>query len=320
MSRWRRGAAAIFGLLAALSQGACDREEVSALAPAALRAPSLAGEWYNAETTAYPQPAVATMRLTEAGGVVMTGIDGSAQYGSYARAPDGRLTIRLAQQAHSQLTVDDHAGAIEAARAQLTEYPVRVIFDAIPQHTKDRLELQTPTRLLSFTRDTAARQRVEAEIVAWSQAREAARKAEEERQKLLAETRRRENLRKVRSVASVRTVLPRFTGAGSGQRGCTRAVLSELRRFGWRVTSDAALADAILAVDLSRISHLDSFWVGRYYKMRYAVKLRRAGDGRVLAAFSGAERAAGDGAYETCVDTADEIADEIEDLIDDLRG
>lgn len=319
MSKARR-AAWVLGLLAPLMQGACSRDEGSGLAPAAPRAGSIGGEWYNTEPVAYPQRAIATLRLHEAGGVVITGMDGSAQHGSYNQAQDGRLTIRLAQRAQSEVTVDDRVEAIAAARAQLSGYPVRVIFDAVPGHTGDRLQLQTSARLLSFSRDPAARQRMELATVAWAQAQEEARQAEEERRKLLAEARRRENLRKVRSVASVRTVLPRFTGAGSGQRGCKRVVLAELRRLGWRTTTDTTLADAILAVELSRISQLDSFWVGRYYKMSYAVKLRRAGDGRMLAAFSGAERASGDGPIETCTDTADEIADEMEDLIEDLRG
>jgi hypothetical protein len=122
----------------------------------------------------------------------------------------------------------------------------------------------------------------------------------------------------VRSVLGVRTVLPRISGPGA--RGCGGAVLAELRRVGWRIAGRADQADAILEVHLSAIQYKYSAWVGRYYKMRYATKVRRAGDGYVLAVFDGAERAAGQGPYETCRDTADDIVDDIEDLIDDLRG
>jgi hypothetical protein len=286
--------------------------------PAAIAHEALVGEWYNTETSVYPDPSIAVVKFHPAGGIVMTGLDGSAQYGEYRLADDGRLTIRLAERNRASLTVRDNEAELAAARTQLLDYPVRVIFDAVPVLRDGRFELQTPQKRLVFSRDDQDRAKVDAATLAFKQAHEAALRAEAERQRKLAEQRRQENLRRVRSVLGVRTVLPQFTGAGA--RACSGAVLRELRRLGWRTTTDRNRADAILAADLSGIQYKYSAWIGRYYKMSYTVKVRRAADGRMLAAFDGNERAAGQGPLETCADTADDIVDELEDLIDDARG
>ena len=279
---------------------------------------SLEGEWYNTETSVYPDPSIAVVKFHPAGGIVMTGLDGSAQYGEYRLADDGRLTIRLAVRNRASLTVRDNAADIATARAQLLDYPVRVIFDHVPVLRDGQLELQTPEILLIFSREAAHRVAVSAATEAFQAAHQAALKAEEERKRQLAAQRRQENLKRVRSVVGVKTILPQFAGAGA--KGCSAAVLSELRRLGWRITNDKDRADAILVVNLSGIQYKHSAWIGRYYKMNYAVKVKRASDGHVLAAFDGNERAAGQGPHETCTDTADEIVDELEDLIDDARG
>ncbi|MGH8458493.1 MAG: hypothetical protein ACRESV_04005, partial [Nevskiales bacterium] len=239
------------------------------------------------------------------------------EYGQYHLADDGRLTIRLAKRNRAALTVRDNEADIAAERAKLLDYQTKVIIDAVPVLRDGRLELQASEKLLVFSREGVHKTAVATATLAFQQAHEAALKAEEERKRQLAEQRRRENLKRVHSVLGVKTVLPQFSGAGS--RGCTGAVLSQLRRVGWRITGDSGQADAILSVNLSGIQYKYSAWIGRYYKMRYAVKIKRAADGRVLAAFDGAERAAGQGPFETCTDTADDIVDEIEDRIDDLR-
>lgn len=286
--------------------------------PKVIEQAALEGEWYNTETGVYPDPSIAVVRFHPAGGIVMTGLDGSAQYGQYRLGADGRLSIRMAMRSHASLTVRDDEAEITAARAQLLDYPARVIFDAVPVLRAGRLELRTPETLLVFSREDQDKAKVNAAIVAFKAAHEAALKAEEERQRQLAEQRRQEQLKRVRSVLGVKTVTPQFTGASAGL--CSNAVLRELRRLGWRTTGDQAQADAILLVNLSGIQYKHSAWVGRYYKMRHTVQVKRAADGRVLAAFDGVERATGQGPYETCTDTADDIVDGLEDLIDDARG
>lgn len=322
IARPRSGLRRALALAPLLMLLACGRSEDGALPGFKLpqTAPgieSLQGEWYNTETTVYPDPSIAVVKFHPAGGIVMTGLDDSAQYGQYQLAADGRLTIRLAVRNRASLTVRDSETEIAAARTQLLDYPARVIFDAVPVLREGRLELQTPEKLLVFSRDTADRARVIAATQAFQQAHEEALKAEAERQRLLAEQRRRENLKRVRSVLGVKTVLPKIGGAGA--RPCGSAVLRELRRVGWRVVGDAEQADAILEVQLSGIEYKYSAWIGRYYKMRYTTRVRRAADGHVLAAFDGVERAAGRGPQETCTDTADDIVDDIEERIDDLR-
>jgi hypothetical protein len=284
--------------------------------PQAIEPQAIVGDWYNTETGIYPNPSIAMVRFYPAGGIVMTGIDDSAQYGQYTLLPDGRLRIRMALSNHARLTVADEPSAA-LARTQLRAQPAQVIYDAIPMLDGQNLALQVPDKRLVFSRGEDAKARVMAATLVFSRAREAERKAEEERQRLLAEQRRRDNLRRVQTVLGIKTVLPVIGGAGAAQ--CAKAVLAELRRVGWKVTQDKDQADAVLDVHLSAIQHKTSAWIGRYYKMTYAVKIRRAADQRMMAAFDGAERAAGQGTYETCTDTADDIVDEIEDLIDDLR-
>jgi hypothetical protein len=308
-------------MLAALVLTACS-ESKQASSTLDLTSPSISqqmieGEWYNTETSVYPNPSIALVKFHPAGGIVMTGIDGSAQYGQYSLANDGRLTLRMAVMSRAALTVSNKESEIAAARARLLGQPARVIFDAIPGLRDQRLELQTPDMLLVFSREDTHKNQVVAATQVFQQAHQAALKAEEARKRQLAEQHRRENLRRVQSVLGVKTVLPQITGAGA--KGCSGVVLAQLRRLGWRITAETSQADAILAVNLSGITYENSFWVGRYYKMRYSVQIKRASDGRVLAAFDGSERAARDGVYETCTDTADDIGDELEDIVDDLR-
>jgi hypothetical protein len=297
---------------------ACGESRLPATAvPQAIEPRAIVGEWYNTETGIYPDPSIAMVRFYPAGGIVMTGIDGSAQFGNYALMPDGRLKIRMALNSHVRLTVKDEPAVVAAAHAQLLEQPAPVIYDAIPVLSGQTLALQVPDRRLLFSREASYKDKVTAATVVFGRAQAAAQKAEEDRLRRLAEQRRRDNLRRVQTVLGIKTVLPLIKGAGASQ--CTRAVLAEMRRIGWKLTQDANQADAVLDVRLSAIQHKNSAWIGRYYKMTYAVKIRRAADQRVLAAFDGAERAAGQGPMEACTDTADDIVSEIEGLLDDLR-
>lgn len=293
-----------------------EAKQSTTAAPQAIHPQAIVGDWYNTETGIYPNPSIAMVRFYPAGGVVMTGIDDSAQYGQYTLIPDGRLMIRLALNSHVQLRVKDEASAA-TARAQLLEQPTRVIYDAVPVLDGQTLVLQVPDKRLVFSREDAARAKVMAATTVFGRAHQAAEEAEAERQRQLAESRRRENLRRVNNVLGIRTVLPVISGAGARQ--CGRAVQAELRRVGWKTTQNPEQADAMLQVNLSGIRRKHSLWIGPYYKMTYDVKIRRSADQRLLAAFSGAERAANQGPYEACTDTADDIASEIEDLIDDLR-
>ncbi len=278
---------------------------------------AIVGEWYNTETGVYPNPSIAMVRFYPAGGIVITGIDSSAQFGQYSMQPDGRLKIRMALNSQVRHTVKNEVSAISAARAELLGQSAPVIYDSIPVMSGQTLTLQVPDTRLVFSKDGVYKDKVVAATTVFGRAHAAAVRAEEDRLRRVAEQRRRDNLRRVQTVLGIRAIMPVFRGAGASQ--CKRAVLSELRRINWKITQDINQADAVLDVHLSAIQHKNSVWIGRYYKMTYAVKIMRAADQRILAAFDGVERAAGQGTYETCTDTADDIVDEIEDLIDDLR-
>ncbi|HXG27364.1 MAG TPA: hypothetical protein VNJ47_00755 [Nevskiales bacterium] len=260
------------------------------LARAAPAAAALVGDWYNTDYGVYPEFAV--LSLTADGRAAITGLDGRRRQGDYVLRPDGRLVIRMADDATPNL--------------------LRVIIDTVPRLQGERLELRARQRVFHLSRAPWLKAEVDKAIV---RAREKARARPAPPQKAAA------TASKTRDTApkpapAIRAIWPRLSGDGAGTQGCGPPVMEHLHDAGWRLVDSPAQADAIADIELSGIEYERSIWVGRYYRINYRIRLTRARDAVLLGVEEGAERATGEGWFEACRDVAEEIAEELADLVE----
>ena len=256
----------------------------------------LVGDWYN--TAPETNNAFVLLALYPGGAAEVRGLDGVPRPGRYELNSSGILSLQLTP-----------SGTAPAADMMNSE----------PITPNGTLVFAPASGRLVLSRDPALRENIARAARNFIEARQEAQRVETKKQQAQQlEQHRSANVKRVRSIGSVRTVFANFTGGGA--RSCGTVIMSRIRRMGWQSSQEKSQADAILNINLSNITTDNNFFVGPYYRLNYSVKVNRFGDGKVLAAFAGRERAAGDGQYEVCVDTARKIANEMEDAVDDARG
>lgn len=282
-------------------------------ARAAVPAHALVGDWYNADYGIYPDFAV--LHLSADGSAFIAGLDGQRRSGDYQLNADGRLVIRIADDARPALlrVIIESAPVLEGERLQL-QGRRKTFFLSRARWLKLEVEKATARHQLAQAREPAPKPPPRKEIVpkpapATPPASPALAEAGGDDEPVVPEPEPR----------VIRRVLSRLSGEGSGAEGCGQAVLDGLRESGRQWVERAADADVIVEIALSAIRDERSIWVGRYYKVDYHIALKEAADGRLLDTTEGSERASGDGRREVCDDVADDIAGEVEDLIEDAE-
>lgn len=266
--------------------------QLSAASP--ISAQQLVGGWYNVDYGMYPGFAV--LSLTGDGQASITGLDGRRRSGDYELRADGRLVIRMRQDA--------------------APFAHKVIIDSVPVLDGERLQLQARQRTFFLSQAPWLKAEVERATARYqkSQARRSPRKWPAAKPGAGSA---RPTTPPASPVPAIKRLLVRQSGAGAAAEGCAAPVLNSLRREGWKIVNRAADADAIVEIELSAIRQESSVWVGSYYKINYRIKLKQAANGRLLGSMDGAERATGDGRFEVCIDVANDIAGEVEDLVED---
>ncbi len=286
---------------------------------------ALIGNWYNADYGIYPD--FAKLTLATDGTATITGVNGRRRSGDHKLEADGRLVIRIADDAQPPA--------------------LRVIIDSVPLLEGERLQLQGRRKTFYFSRARWLKTEVEKAMERYRPAKaEAAPKPPAEpppelqaaepvvplKPEVPTSAREKPPTPVVEPVQAtepepeaepepaprvIKRLWLRLQGEGSGPDGCSSAVVERIALAGWELVNSRAQADAIVDVRLSGIHYERSFWVGQYYKIYYHLTLRDAQTDAVLGEEEGAERASGDGMFEVCEDVAEDIADEVEDLIED---